>query len=325
MPGMNQTMHTQWHRAVEATAAGLIALRVADRAGLAFLDRLEYADRVFDAEKVGLTVGFFSRPEIPRYVFDEELIDMVRSRPEITKSVEALHEAGLARLPWPLMAVEWNDELLHYDGTRARCITFLSESGGKEFRAQTFSLGRDRGGKGECICISSAEITMRFVERDGSFGLDWSCYWSDMVRDCPETRAAMRSSMEAEARIAGTALYAAVLLLHTRGVSKEAIEPGEGLRKARERSGKPAIPRHTVIHIGHVHDRAGKAHAVDPDAPRRTMPVYFCPGHVRRQHFGPHVDGKVNPQTKPIYIEPHIVNYVPGGEEPEQMERGVRW
>jgi len=335
---MGQVMRTQWHRAVEHARHGHIALRAGSGAVLDELEKVAKVDPRLLLRREALIdlMDDLSDPSIPRYVFDRELIDMMRTREDVARSLRAIHEAGLARLPFPRMTVEWDD--VDKDNRPVRRIVVLEERSEAErirgeerphpFRARVFDVRRfdhtPAGGQ-EGIGVSPSVFFIAFAEDAGpekAFGIDWHACPSGYVEEITAVEHAAWSTAEGEVIVADKALSAAVLLLNTKGIAKEVIEPGDGLRKARERSGKPPIPRHHVIRIGHIYDRKDRAY----EATGRRMPVHFRPGHARRVHVGPWVDGKVNPQTKLVYIEPCIVNYMPGGEMPrEPAERAVRW
>ena len=95
----------------------------------------------------------------------------------------------------------------------------------------------------------------------------------------------------------------AMLMLNTKGVDKVRVDTGK-LNKARAKSGKLHIHPYTVVKIGTLYDREGRAHSVSGSG--KYMPVHWRAGHVRNQPWGP---GRK--QTKLIYIEPCLVNYKP--------------
>lgn len=79
------------------------------------------------------------------------------------------------------------------------------------------------------------------------------------------------------------AILLCAMVTNINGVERETIEP-TALNKARAKNGKPAIPTHTVVHIGHVYDRAGRRVKHDPSG--RKMPVHMRAAHVRWQNHG---------------------------------------
>lgn len=113
------------------------------------------------------------------------------------------------------------------------------------------------------------------------------------------------------------ALMCAMLLVNTRGITKEIIEPTR-LNKKRKQSSKPPIPRHTVLHIGTVYSRNGQATPYN-EGTRKTMVVHWRAGYIRQQPYGPN-----RSLRKPKWIEPTLVNYDPeSGEMPEVKPRIV--
>lgn len=97
-----------------------------------------------------------------------------------------------------------------------------------------------------------------------------------------------------------------LLAFHIRGVENEHMPAPKNLNKARIAKGKPPIREFTVLRVGHVYDRDGKAHAVGTG---RKMPIHMRAGHSRRQHYG-----KANALVKTIYVPPTIVNFDPNSE-----------
>jgi hypothetical protein len=94
----------------------------------------------------------------------------------------------------------------------------------------------------------------------------------------------------------------------TRGIEKELIVP-EPLNRKRRITGKPEIPRHTVVRIGSVYDCEGRAHSVGTG---RQLPLHLRIGHARHQAHGPK-----HSERKWIFISPVIVNYRPDDEPGE--------
>ena len=107
---------------------------------------------------------------------------------------------------------------------------------------------------------------------------------------------------------AGFAAQIALLMLHTRGIEKEVIEPTK-LNAKRQGTGKIRIPRHTVVRIRR-YDREGRAHSVGGG---RQLPLHLRIGHARHQAHGPH-----HSERKWIFIPPVIVNYRPGATSQEK-------
>ena len=109
-----------------------------------------------------------------------------------------------------------------------------------------------------------------------------------------------------------------MLLLNTRGVEKEVVKC-ERLNRSRARQGHRPVPDHTVIRIGHVYDRSGHATSVGGGG-REPMPVHWRRGHTRLQRIG---HGRT--QTKLVYIEPCLVNYIEGEDVPVPRSKEVAW
>ena len=105
--------------------------------------------------------------------------------------------------------------------------------------------------------------------------------------------------------VSAMALGVCLLMLNIQGVEKEMIE-AKKLNKARIARGKPSIPQHTVMRIGHVYDQNGERIGLGTG---RVMAVHMRAGHARRQHHGPG-----NSLVKFVYIPPVLVNFTPGIE-----------
>jgi hypothetical protein len=105
----------------------------------------------------------------------------------------------------------------------------------------------------------------------------------------------------------------ALLMLNIKGIDKAHVEP-TALNRARAKAGKTRVPTHTVLRIGVVYDRAGRA--VSGGALGR---VYFVPGHARNQAYGPKWQFH-----RVIYVQPFIANYHEGDEAPTPLPRVVK-
>ena len=105
--------------------------------------------------------------------------------------------------------------------------------------------------------------------------------------------------------------------MHTRGVRKDAIPAPEKLNKARAARGLGPIREHTVIRIGHVYDREGRAHAYS-EGSRSPMRVHWRRAHTRRQHYGARRE-----HVKTVLIQACLVNYE-GGDVPEFKAKVTR-
>ena len=208
----------------------------------------------------------------PHYVIDQSLIDMM-TRADVQSSISAMVEAEIARLPYPKMVVEF--ELTN----DARRFVVLEEQGGS-LAACVATLYRNR-----MVTVSDSPIAVHVTA----------------------SQIAVASGAGEDARAVGLATAMALLLLNTKGVSKDVIDP-ERLNRARIAKGIPPVPKHTVLRIGTVYSRDGAEHTVGGGG-TRTMAIHMRAGHTRSQPCGPgNLDRKI------IYLPPVIVNYRPGDD-----------
>lgn len=236
------------------------------------------ATRLHKAIDLAPDEEFFQRcSKLPHYVVDDSLIDILM-RSDVQSSVMAMIEAEIAHLPFEELVLE-------FETGPTRNFIRLEEYQDR-FRAQV-GLLRDRDG------MTAAEVDPHPYE------LTLSQAGVDV--DEPS----QRRSHEVWLKFACFGLYMALLMLNIQGVEKEVIEPTK-LNKSRVASGKPSVPTHTVMRIGHVYDTNGNRVGYGAG---RTMPVHMRAGHARRQHYG-----EGNAQVKIVYVPPVLVNFKPGAE-----------
>lgn len=224
----------------------------------------------------GDAIGF---PEPRHYVIAPDLFAAL-GRADVQRSISAMIEADMARLPFPCVLVEFEAE----PGV-ARFVWLREAPGG--FDAVTAMLTA----KGlATVPIAPAAVAIQGGEI--------------AVREAA-------SAADAAALALGAAF--ALLMLNIGGVDKVRIDP-RALNRARERRGDPPIPTHTVLRIGIVLDRRGRA---VKGGGLKT--VYLRAGHVRQQAVG-----KNWAEHKIVYIAPQLVNYREGDAEPQVKPKLVR-
>jgi len=103
---------------------------------------------------------------------------------------------------------------------------------------------------------------------------------------------------EKSAHSVGRALFAALLLMMTRGMEREVIEV-ERLNKQRIKHNKMPIPSHTYIRIGHVYQSDGSSRQYDE---RKSPRPHWRRGHIRNYRTK-------GGGTRPRYIPPMLVAY----------------
>lgn len=221
--------------------------------------------------------------DLPHYVVDDRLVQMF-TREDVTRSVEAIIGAGIARLPYPSLLIEFEAE------PTVRRFVRLDEYFGFSFTARIFTLSSP------LLTITSDPVKANLSTDPAGIVID-----ADKASDMEKLSAAF-------------AICVGLLMLNIQGVDKEVIET-EKLNRNRERSGKAGIPRHTLLRVGTVYDRNGKPVT---SAGAYRMPVHLRAGHVRNQAYG-----KGRTERKPIYIPPTLVNYQPGDEEPARQPKRI--
>lgn len=226
----------------------------------------------------------------PTYCIDRHVVELLL-REDVERTILAIMQAGIARLPYNPMVVEFSPPTVEPSG---RYFIWLEEKGEGMITSVSACLGK---GDSELVVMSDPLDIEILPEGMLARGL---------VKDDPMAWAAL----------AGVSL--ALLMLNTKGIEKEVIRT-DRLNKARAKAGdgRVPVPQYTIVRIGTIYDRSGKGHAVT--ATGRHMPVHLRAGHVRRQHFG-----KENEEVKTIFIPPCIVNFRDeSGEKPKVPHKTI--
>lgn len=214
--------------------------------------------------------------KLPHYVIDDRLME-VMAREDIQKTVLAMIEAKMTRLPFPALVIEFEQ------APGVRRFVVLRENVLRDgFEATTATLGKD---------ALFSQLRPMLIQLTG-IGLE-----------------VVEATSEIDGEAAALATAIALMMLNTAGIDKEVIT-AKPLNKIRQRAGRPTIPHHTVMHIGSVVDRDGAVHRYG--AGGKVMPIHLRHGHVRHQAKGP---GRAEREL--IYIHPVLVNYRPGVEVPQ--------
>lgn len=213
-----------------------------------------------------------------KYCIADDLMEIL-PRADVQTSIAAMIEAGVARLPFSPLLLEFRlkpSPMWHF--------VLLEEIGnvGTSIRARQIYMGPDYS------VVSPSRV-------------ECSVHPGLIVVD--------KASGELEAASVGIAVSIALLMLNIRGVDKQVIETGT-LNRARAKRNRPPIPRHTLLRIGTIYDWKGGAHR-HGDSTGRRMPVHLRAGHCRNQACGEGFrDHKV------VYIPPVLVNFRPGDAIP---------
>jgi hypothetical protein len=215
----------------------------------------------------------------PKYVISPDVM-AIMTRGDVQRSIGAMIEAGIARLPYAPLLVEYSVD----PAVPVRRFVLLDELVEGAFSARTALLNDRR-----FAAISEAHIIVEVIDR----GLKVS------------------QATTGDGMAAALAVSIAMLMLNIRGIDKQLVLTDK-LNKQREKKGQLPVPRHNVVRIGTIYDRSGAAHTAG--AATRHMPVHLRSGYVRNQACGP---GLVD--HRPVYIPPVLVNYREGSSEPVRM------
>jgi hypothetical protein len=212
--------------------------------------------------------------DLPIYCIDKKLIEML-ARSDVKTAMADMVEHNLAKLPFPDMVLEFDCDFRH-------AVRLTEIEGGFDAVNVTYS--------SKALKVSSGSVALTNKGLKVS-GVEW----------------------EADGLAISFAAGMALLMTNVRGVNRERIEPIE-FNRARKKSGKQTVPGFTIVNIGSVYDRDGKA--ITGQAAMK-MPVHLRSGHTRNQAVGPNREDR-----KLIYIAPVLVNYKPG-DEPAMPRRRI--
>jgi hypothetical protein len=221
-----------------------------------------------------------------KYFVDDDVVQVI-TRGDAWKSIKALVDANLLKLPF-------NPLMIEYSATGKFRWFIVLEDLGDEFRAQAIFRHME------------TDVTY-YSSRDVRVTLTNTQFQCDGVRTDQDANAIV------------CAICMALLFLNTKGIEKQ-VRQHDGLNKARAKRGKPTVQPYTTIRIGTVYDRDGKGTKI-AEGTGRTMPVHLRSAYTRAQHFGPN-----NSEVKQVYIEACIVNYRPesGADMPSLVAKVAR-
>jgi hypothetical protein len=212
------------------------------------------------------------------YVVGGDVVEIMQ-REDVFKSIQALMEADVFRLPYPKMLVEFSA----HENVRRFCLI-------KEMPGEKYAM------TAECVflhCGDSKEMTTHHTTTNGE------------VRMTKEMFMAGEFGTKQDAHSAILAISMSLLFLNTKGIEKVHVEPS-AFNRARIKKGKSVAVPYTYMRIGTVFDREGRAVKVVGGGKVR---MHMRAGHTKNQHYGPS-----NSLTKIIYIGPVLVNYNPHEE-----------
>lgn len=271
----------------------------------------------------------------PHYVLDADLhhrLDFMT----ILKSMVAMRDAGVMRLPYPTVFLELWSGLAD-----VRLFVLVRDVGNAKFSIRTTAWLHDSNQKwlGD---IKGLDVEFNNTPPDGSevFYTDFRGGVSDKPSGHPMTSGSdgfsinfTRSTLDIKvvSQII-TALAICVMMKHIMGFETERIEPTR-LNKQRIAGGKTRIPSHTVVRIGHIYDKSGNRTSTR-DATGRTMPIHMRAAHVRRQHHTTHwlEQEKKQPGDPGVFEDYHmvlidavLVNYKDGTDLEKPLPKLVKF
>ncbi|CAJ1391692.1 unnamed protein product [Effrenium voratum] len=185
-----------------------------------------------------------------RFLIDARLISIM-GREDVQKSIAAIIEADICRLPYEDMLVEFMAEPPVW-----RMVLLRQRLDHIEAEA-AYVNGNHMAG------VLDQPATVRV--RDNALAIE-GC-----------------SDQSAASAIAFAAAIA-ILLLNTRGIEKERVVSTR-LNRKRERKGKRPVPKYTHVRVGHIYDRDGRRQGLSKTGVKQ--PVHFRAGYTRTVWYGP--------------------------------------
>lgn len=219
---------------------------------------------------------------LPHFVFERELFLQLQGD-SMVKSMVAMKEAGVLRLPYPEMLVElWLGAKPFSD---FRYFVRLKEAGPGVFDAQAVEWVNESLWPKSFDALFTWEVAMpaHDVPVLDLVGADHKPITGEpgfAVRFNDMTRKDIIPHLTA-------AIMLAVMMTNISGVERETVEPRDlkALNKSREAKGKPRITTHTVVRIGHVYNESGQKVRIT-DANRKQTAIHMRSAHTRRQQHG---------------------------------------
>lgn len=220
-------------------------------------------------------------------------------REDVQSSYKAVVEAGINRLPYPKMVIEFDSFVnprIHYVVTLEEhnipgskvlikaCAHFMDSATGVVDMSDGYVLA--------LTSPNLIEIYSQALLNDS-----WEPDIVEIYKGC-----------------VAFSIYVALVMLNTKGIHKTVIETSK-LNKKRLRQNEAPIPTHTRISLGVVYRRDGKGEYFGG---HKKMPVHLRSAHTRMQPCGPN-----NEDRKLVFIPACIVNYEPGVEPNQPMKHLV--
>lgn len=255
---------------------------------------------------------------LPNFVIAPDLLALV-SEHDFNSSLADLQRAGALRLPYP------GGMVIEVPGEKHHVIGLLEETvveGRVGLGGVVVRIYEDQ--EGTYLVSSLLCSALNFEKRDDEVWLGiraWVPPWLDPAepklrnKDDIQLDTAFRKDTADLLRL----VNCAAVLLGTSGIKREVIET-QRLNRARLKSNKPPIPRHTYVSIGHVYRRA-EGEEKDAYIPRRSPRPHWRRGFTKGVRYGP---GLVNIRQQ--YIPPRLIAFKPEmGDEPPPPKYHVKF
>ena len=210
--------------------------------------------------------------KVPQYVISDEIIKIL-PRKDVQTSIAAMIEAEVLRMPSPDALFEFSID------PHTRRFVRVQELDNGHFRCRVAKLVRNGQQELAAIARDNYDIVVEGETLVVKTGNDYS------------NKAA-----------AIFAVSLGLLLLNTRGITKELIDPAKINALRLKKNHKVKILRHYLIRIGTIYGRNNEVY--ERNTTGKHMPVHFRSAHTRRQHYGPG-----NSETKIIFIPGLLVNF----------------
>lgn len=314
---MGDNIRTKWHLLKDAVASGEICLSDSKNkfplvSSIKDFDQAKFEALVLEAEK------------LPMFFVNREVVDILDEK-TVVPSITAMAECDCLRLPFPAMLLEYEGPPLADSGKCPRHFLIVLERDKTtkvpfhyDFCVELISFLDD-------TVFVSPSIFFATWHNDNEIekaGVHFKAIVAPYMKPGSLTSEKLsEETFSLDVPFIASALYISLLLMNTRGIVKELIEPTR-LNKQRIARGAPTIPSHTVIRIGHVYAKSGQSEAFDH---RRSPRPHVRRGHTREVWLGPRKDPSAR-KRKLVYIEPMLVSYDPSFE-PLKKQPGykVEW
>lgn len=305
------TVRTKWHKMMNAVREDRVGVCAPSTSPLALTDGDAHVSR-FGVSHRDVYEWILNVNDAPCFVFDEELVEMSRSD-SFTLSIRDMARAGVLRLPFPTMRVEFPQgdkthvvvlyDLSQADDSLLRVLRRhdLDPKDFGQFLAFGYVYLPPSPTSADAVAVYPRGVTIS-VSTDGS---DQPMVGSKMItigmfENSPLLQSVASMQHRAIVSQAWTAIACGVLIMATEGVVQESVTAGN-LNRRRAASGKTPIPDHVYVKIGRVY-RSARGTDSDEYVPRRSPRPHWRRGHLRTVRHG---SGRS--MSRVVFIRPRLV------------------